>query len=179
MQLSNFPQCIFSGIAHKSIKKLADWLYKQHCLQALPNPCIILITYLFHSCMVPQPYSPSLHYPQPLGIMLTVYEGTPTDYCKDQAAFDAGAVSSPFGLWNPGTDFQHIQPCHPRYLPSVGPSLVRNLPCSTFVTSVPIHWQFSQFCYPRLFMFSLNPQSPSRLCGYYWPPWPFLPLINR
>ncbi len=27
-----------------------------------------------------------------------VYEGTPTDYCKDQAVFDAGAVLSPFGL---------------------------------------------------------------------------------
>ncbi len=62
---------------------------------------------------------------------------------------------------------------------TVGPSLVRNLPCSTCVTSVPIHWQFLQYCYPRLFMFSLNPQSPSRLCGYYWPSWPFLPLINK
>ncbi len=27
-----------------------------------------------------------------------VYEGTPTDYCTDQAVFDAGAVPSPFGL---------------------------------------------------------------------------------
>ncbi len=27
-----------------------------------------------------------------------VYEGTPTDYCKDQAVFDAGAVPSQFGL---------------------------------------------------------------------------------
>ncbi len=26
------------------------------------------------------------------------YEDTPTDYCKDQAAFDAGAVPSPFRL---------------------------------------------------------------------------------
>ncbi len=26
------------------------------------------------------------------------YEGTPTDYCKNQAVFDAGAVPSPFGL---------------------------------------------------------------------------------
>ncbi len=27
-----------------------------------------------------------------------VYEGTPADYCKDQAVFDAGAVPSQFGL---------------------------------------------------------------------------------
>ncbi len=33
-----------------------------------------------------------------------VYEGTPTDYCKDQAVLDAEAVPS---LWNSGTDFQH------------------------------------------------------------------------
>ncbi len=26
------------------------------------------------------------------------YEGTPTEYCKDQAVFDAGAVLSQFGL---------------------------------------------------------------------------------
>ncbi len=44
MQLSNFLQSIFSRIAHKFIKKLADWLYKEHCPQALPNPCVILIT---------------------------------------------------------------------------------------------------------------------------------------
>ncbi len=46
-------------------------------------------------------------------------------------------------------------------------------------TSVPIHWQFSQYCYSRLFMFSLNPQSRSRLCCYYWPSWKFLPIINK
>ncbi len=62
---------------------------------------------------------------------------------------------------------------------TVGPSSVRNLPCSTCVTFVPIHWQLSQYCYHRLFMFSLNTQSPPRLCGYYWPSWPFLPLINK
>ncbi len=28
-------------------------------------------------------------------------------------------------------------------------------------------------------VFSLNTQSPSRLCGYNWPLWPFLPLINK
>ncbi len=27
-----------------------------------------------------------------------VYEGTPTDYCKDQAVFDARTVPSQFGL---------------------------------------------------------------------------------
>ncbi len=27
-----------------------------------------------------------------------IYDGTPTDYCTYQDAFDAGAVSSPFGL---------------------------------------------------------------------------------
>ncbi len=59
------------------------------------------------------------------------------------------------------------------------PSLVRNLPCSTCITSVPIHWQFSQYCYHRLLMFSLNTQSPHLVCGYYWPSWPFLPLLNK
>ncbi len=58
-----------------------------------------------------------------------------------------------------------------------GPSLVRNLPCSTCVASVPI--QFSQYCYLRLFMFSLNTQSPTRVCGYYWTSCPFLPLIYK
>ncbi len=57
--------------------------------------------------------------------------------------------------------------------------LVRNLPCSTCVTSVPIHWQFSQYCYHRLLMFSLNTQSPPLVCGHYWPSWPFLPLLNK
>ncbi len=40
---------------------------------------------------------------------------------------------------------------------TVGPSMVRNRPCSTCVTFVPIHWQFSQYCYPRLFIFTLTP----------------------
>ncbi len=35
--------------------------------------------------------------------------------------------------------------------------MVRNLPCSTCVTSVPIHWHFSLYCCPRLFMFYLTP----------------------
>ncbi len=34
--------------------------------------------------------------------------GTPTDYCKVQAVFDAGAVPSPFGLRNSGTECPHI-----------------------------------------------------------------------
>ncbi len=62
---------------------------------------------------------------------------------------------------------------------TVGPSLVRNLPCSTCVTSVPIHCQFSQYCYHRLLMLFLNTQSPPLVCGYYWPSWPFLPLLNK
>ncbi len=36
------------------------------------------------------------------------YEGTPTDYCKDQSVCDAGAVPSQFESLNTGTDFQHI-----------------------------------------------------------------------
>ncbi len=28
-------------------------------------------------------------------------------------------------------------------------------------------------------MFSLNTQFPVCLCGYYWPSWPFLPLLNK
>ncbi len=55
----------------------------------------------------------------------------------------------------------------------------RHLSCSTCVTSVPIHWQFSQHCYLRLFRFALNTQSPPSVCGYYWLSWPFLPLINK
>ncbi len=34
--------------------------------------------------------------------------GHNTDYCKDQAVFDAGAVPSQFGLRNFLTDFWHI-----------------------------------------------------------------------
>ncbi len=34
--------------------------------------------------------------------------GHNTDYCKDQAVFDAGAVPFQFGLRNSLTDFQHI-----------------------------------------------------------------------
>ncbi len=45
---------------------------------------------------------------------------------------------------------------------SIGPSMTRNLPWSTCVTSVPIHCPFSQYCHPRLFMFSLTP-IPDRL----------------
>ncbi len=62
---------------------------------------------------------------------------------------------------------------------TVGPSLVRNFPCSTCVTSVPIHCQLSQNCKHILFMFSLNAESPPWLCGFYWPSGPFLPLINK
>ncbi len=28
-------------------------------------------------------------------------------------------------------------------------------------------------------MFTLNTQSPPLVCGYYWPSWPFLPLLNK
>ncbi len=62
---------------------------------------------------------------------------------------------------------------------TVGPSLVRNFPSSTCVTSVPTHWQFPQYCNLRLFMLSLNTQSPSRFCGYFWPSWPFVQLIYK
>ncbi len=36
-----------------------------------------------------------------------VYEGTPTDYCKDQAVYDEGAVPFLSKWWNTGADFQH------------------------------------------------------------------------
>ncbi len=36
------------------------------------------------------------------------YEGTPTDYCKDQVVFDAGAMPFVFESWNTGTDCQHL-----------------------------------------------------------------------
>ncbi len=45
------------------------------------------------------------------------------------------------------------------------------------------------FCSHSLTIFSIllpqtiyvfpYPQSPTSLCGYYWPSWPFLPLINK
>ncbi len=45
------------------------------------------------------------------------------------------------------------------------------------------------FCPPSLTIFSIllpqtiyvfpYPQSPTRLCGYYWPSWPFLPFLNK
>ncbi len=81
--------------------------------------------------------------------------------------------------WNRLPAHLVLAPCVSIFKKIVGPPLVRNLPYSTCVTSVPIHWQLSQYCYHRLFMFSLNTQSQPRLCGYYWPSWPFLPLINK
>ncbi len=38
---------------------------------------------------------------------------------------------------------------------TAGRLMVQNLCCSTCVTSVPIHWQFSLYCCHRLFMFPL------------------------
>ncbi len=76
-----------------------------------------------------------------------VYEGTPTESCKDQAVFDEGASSSQFGLWNSGTDFRHIQSCHPQYLSSKnswtshGPKSSRQHLCN--------------FCPPLLTIFSI------------------------
>ncbi len=32
---------------------------------------------------------------------------------------------------------------------------------------------------PQTIRVSPYPQSPTSLCGYYWPSWPFLPLINK
>ncbi len=82
-------------------------------------------------------------------------------------------------LWNRFPAHLVLAPSVSIVKKTVEPSLVRNLPCSTCVTSVPIHWQFSQYCYLRLFMFSPKARSPPRVCGYYWPSWPFLPLINK
>ncbi len=36
--------------------------------------------------------------------------------------------------------------------------MVRFFSCSTCVIHVPIHWHLSQYCLPRLFMFSLSPK---------------------
>ncbi len=36
------------------------------------------------------------------------YHGTPTDYCKDQAVFDAGAEPFLFVSRNTGTDVRHL-----------------------------------------------------------------------
>ncbi len=68
---------------------------------------------------------------------------------------------------------------------TVGPSIVRHLSSSTCVIALPIHWHFFLYCYLRLFTFIIfsdyfsYPQTPTSLCGYYWPSWPFLPLINK
>ncbi len=102
-----------------------------------------------------------------------IYEGTPTDYCKAQAVFDAGAVSS-------------------QWLPA---HLVLSLSGSIFKKQLDRQWSKSSlqhlcnFCPHSLTIFSRMlpqtsyvfsyPQSPTRLRGYCWPSWPFLPLINK
>ncbi len=104
-------------------------------------------------------YSSSAH-PEP------IYEGTSTDNCTYQAVFDAGAVPSQFGLGNSGTP-SLVNLCI--YLQNtVVLSMVRNLPCSTCVISDFIHWKCSQYCYPRLFLFSLAPNArpASAVCNW-------------
>ncbi len=62
---------------------------------------------------------------------------------------------------------------------TVGPSMVRNLPRSTFVTSVLLFIdKFFNTVAPDYYVFPY-PQSSTSLCGYYWPSWLFLPLINK
>ncbi len=89
------------------------------------------------------------------------YEGTPTDYnttrIKSSSTQERWHLSSgreileqTFGTSSLVTLSIYLQK-------TVGPSMVRNLSCSTCVLSVPIHWQFSLYCYPQLFMFSLTP----------------------
>ncbi len=72
-------------------------------------------------------------------------------------------------------------PAHLVFAPSVSifKKHLRNLPCSTCVTSVPIHWQFSQYCYHRLLIYFINTQSHPIVFGYYWPSWTFLTLLNK
>ncbi len=58
---------------------------------------------------------------------------------------------------------------------AAGPSMVRNLPCSTCVTSLTI---FSILLPQTIYVFPY-PQSPTSLCGYYWPSRTFLLFINK
>ncbi len=66
------------------------------------------------------------------------YEDTPTDYCKNQAVFDAGAVPSVFFFKN-----------------TVGLVIPCNLSSSTYVNSIPHPQNFSLYRKPRLYMFPL------------------------
>ncbi len=70
------------------------------------------------------------------------YESKPTDYWKDQAVFDAGAVPFRFGSWNTGqiAGTSRFVTLSIYLQKTVEPPFVRNLSCSTYVISVPIHW---------------------------------------
>ncbi len=61
---------------------------------------------------------------------------------------------------------------------TVGPSMVQNLSCNTCVISVPCIGNFLYTVTPEYLCFPLPP-IPTSLCGYCWPSWPFLPLINK
>ncbi len=87
------------------------------------------------------------------------YEGTLADCCKDQAIFDARVVPFRFRSWNTGTDAgtSSLVTISIYLQKPVGPSMVQNFSCSTCVISFPIHWHFSLWCCPRLYLFSLTP----------------------
>ncbi len=57
----------------------------------------------------------------------------------------------------------------------VGPSMVRNLSCSTCVNSVPLRWYYSLYCIPRLAMFPF----PQILLMWFLLPPMAIPTINQ
>ncbi len=104
------------------------------------------------------------------------YEGTPTEYCKDQAVFDAGAVPSQFGSWNIGTSCWHILSCHPQY-PSSSKQLDRQ--CSEIFSAAPVF----QFMFPFIDFFLYTVPLTLKHWLVYMVftglSWPFLIFINK
>ncbi len=79
----------------------------------------------------------------------------PSRLRRKSSAFSVRVVK----YWNRLPAHLVLAPSVSIFKKTVGPSVVWNLPCSTCVTSVPSHWQFSQYCYTKLF-------TPNSLCGY-------------
>ncbi len=94
------------------------------------------------------------------------WQGTSTDYCKDQAVFEEGAVRFPRRVvkyWNRLPAPLFMSSSVSAFKKTVGPSRVRNRSCSTCVISVPFHQHFCHivtpnnlcFPYPQI-LFSLH-----------------------
>ncbi len=96
------------------------------------------------------------------------YEGTQTDYCKEQTVFDACAVPLFLVSLNTGKNCRHLYSFHPQCLSSNVPWTVNDsrFSCTTIVNSVPLH----RDCKPGLLMFPLSPNTDLHM-------WLFLALV--